>query len=140
MVNWISYKKLYFLLLFSSSIFGSTESLYAQISDSLKPKNVLVLFALEPSLPFYDNILENMRKKIKSEYSRPLNFYYEYAELSRFENDKQIAEFFEFNNKRYLKSKFDLFISIGPGLIPLVERFGGPFLGSLPKIFFEING
>jgi signal transduction histidine kinase len=108
-------------------------------ADTLKPKNVLMLFSLEPSQPVYEKIIETIKSKIKKEYAHPLNFYMDFVELSRFNSDEHLTDFFDYYKKKYFGREFDLLISIGPNLHPIVRKYGSPFLDEIPTVFFEID-
>lgn len=132
-------RKVLILLLFSLFICGLTINSFAQKSDDINPKNVLMLFALEPGQPFYEDLIESIKNKIRTDYHLPVNFYMDFVELTRFSDEQNLESFFEFFNKRHEGVKFDIFISVGPGLIPVMNKYRVPIIDSLPKLFFEIS-
>lgn len=135
----VSYKKLSILLFSYFLISVSSESLFAQIPDTLKPKNVLILFALEHDLAEPEVLVENLKTTIRTEYKYPVNYYMDFLELSRFNDEKHINIFFEYLGEKYKGTKFELFISVGPGLFQLTEKFGIPFLESVPRLLVELT-
>ena len=138
MIQLYKYIKLTILVLIGGYITCiSSNSIFAQGSDMLKSSNILILSSLEPAQPAYEHIIENLKQTIRNEYNNPVNFYLDYLELSRFPDEKHLSDFFNYYDKKYSGTKFDLFISIGPGLYPFVHKFGGSIIDSLPKIFVE---
>jgi signal transduction histidine kinase len=116
---------------------GSNDTYSQQTEKTLKTKNILVLFSLEPGTPVYDNIIENFKSHIRKNYPNPMSFCIDYVQFSRFNDDKHLAEFFEHFNNKYEDSKFDLFVTIGPNLNPLIDKYGCPFADLVPRVSLD---
>lgn len=115
----------------------SVSNIYSQEKDTLKPCNILILFSLEPESQVYRNIIQGLKEKIRSEYPNPVNFFMDYVELSRFNDDQHLSDFFSYYNKKYSGYKFDLFISMGPNLYPLLKKYRPQVMDSVPVIYME---
>ena len=126
------------LLIIFIFYFGSvSNSLIANELDTLSPKNVLILFAFDPAGQVYENITNGLINKIRNDYPHTVNFFIDYAETSRFDSNSHLDDFFEYYSKKYKGFKFDLFISVGPGLYSIVKNRNIPIIDSIPVIYVE---
>jgi signal transduction histidine kinase len=140
LVKFINNKELTVLLFIVLLICVPAKRMLSQNSESnLKTKNILILFALEPGTPVYDKIFDNIKSHLRRNYPNPLNFCVEYLQLSRFADDKHVSEFFEYFNKKYETSGFDLFITIGPNVNPYIEKFCSPYTEKLPRVSLDFS-
>lgn len=130
---------LFALLLSGLLLSVPAKNVFAQKPDTLRPKNILMLFALEPGQPLYEKIVEGIKQRIVTDYPYPVNFYMDFLEFSRFRNEEHLIEYFEYTKKKYSGIQFDLLVSIGPNLYPVIKKYGSPLLDSLPTLCFELN-
>jgi signal transduction histidine kinase len=106
-------------------------------------KNIVIFFGLNTSLPSYQNILEGIQTKLASDFKGPFNLSVEYLDLSRTSDSLYAKGIIDLYNKKFEKNGIDLLISIGPGALPLLKKYGLKALENTPTISVEnaaLNG
>ncbi len=112
----------------------------AWASGPTKPKNVLLLFHGAPGQPLYDITLSGVRTTIQKGLAGPLNLYVAYLDAERFPEKHYLQAQFDFIKKKYTKERMDLFIPVGPGILPLISRYLSPDFDEIPTVFIEFRG
>jgi signal transduction histidine kinase len=103
-------------------------------------KNIVIFFGLNTSLPSYQNILEGFQNTLSSKYKEPFNLSVEYLDISRTADSFYAKGIIELYNKKFEKNGIDLLISIGPGTLPLLKKYGLKALVNTPIISVENGG
>jgi PAS domain S-box-containing protein len=125
---------LFFFLLSSLLVSASVKA-----SEPTNPKNVLILLGGAPGQPLYDITLSEVRTTIQKGLSVPLNIYVEYLDADRFPEKQHLRAQFDFIKNRYSREKMDLFIPIGPGILPMLSQYLSPDFEETPVVFIEFR-
>jgi signal transduction histidine kinase/ABC-type uncharacterized transport system substrate-binding protein len=103
-------------------------------------KTIVVFFSLNASLPAYQNILEGFRTSFKEDYKEPCNLLIEYLDIGRSEDNSYARSIIETYNEKFTDTKIDLLITVGPGIYPVLKKFGLRILDGTPTISIENSG
>jgi len=132
---------LHFLFLVFLFLRGSLLSCTPALASELtKPKNILILFHGSPGQPLYDTTLSEVTKTIQKGLDGPLNLYVEYLDAQRFPEKHHVQAEFDFIKRKYSSERMDLFIPIGPNILPLVSQYLSPDFDKVPSVFIEFRG
>lgn len=102
-------------------------------SDS-NTKTIVVFFALHANLPAYQNLVEGFRTTFSEEYEQPYNLLIEYLDIGRLADDKYAKYIVEQYNEKFKETRIDLLITVAPGIIPVLEKYGLEALRRSPTI------
>ncbi len=124
-----------FLLIISFSISEASPAL----PKTEEPKNILILFSMDQGLVAYKMILESIKNVLRDEYSEPFKLYVEYFDLGRFPDSSYQQYLFNKYNDKYKNAKIDLLISVGPALIPLLEKYAESYIKNIPTVSLDLK-
>jgi signal transduction histidine kinase len=103
-------------------------------------KNVVVFFALSSNLPSYQNFLEGLKSTISmGRNDAPINLILEYLDLGRSVDEVYAKHIIDLYNSKFMSSKIDLLITFGPGIYPVLERYGLKALTNSPAINIDLD-
>ena len=102
-------------------------------------KTIVVFFALHANLPAYQNLLEGFRTTFSEEYNQPYNLLIEYLDIGRLADDKYAKYIIEQYNEKFKDTKIDLLITVTPGIIPVLEKYGLDALKKSPTISIVLD-
>ena len=124
-----------FLLIISFSISEASPAL----PKTEEPKNILILFSMDQGLVAYKMILESIKNVLRDEYTEPFKLYVEYFDLGRFPDSSYQQYLFNQYNDKYKNAKIDLLISVGPALIPLLEKYAESYIKNIPTVSLDLK-
>ena len=104
-----------------------------------KTKTIVIFFSLHANLPAYQNLLEGFRTTFSDEYHEPYNLLIEYLDIGRLEDDKYAKYIIEQYNEKFKDSNIDLLITVTPGIIPVLEKYGLNALKTSPTISIVLD-
>jgi signal transduction histidine kinase len=104
-----------------------------------KVKNVVVFFALSSNLPSYQNIIEGLNSTFKRGNYEPINLIIEYLDIGRTQNEIYARHIIDLYNLKLKNLSIDLFITIGPGIYPILEKYGLNVLKTSPSINIDLD-
>jgi hypothetical protein len=99
-----------------------------------RTKTIVIFFSLHSNLPAYQNLLEGFRTTFAEEYNKPYNLLIEYLDIGRLSDDKYAKYIIEQYNEKFKENNIDLLITIAPGVIPVLEKYGLDALKKSPVI------
>ena len=102
-------------------------------------KTIVIFFSLHANLPAYQNLLEGFRTTFSEEYSQPYNLLIEYLDIGRLADDKYAKYIIEQYNEKFKDTKIDLLITVTPGIIPVLEKYGLDALKKSPTISIVLD-
>jgi signal transduction histidine kinase len=111
---------------------------FKSYADS-KTKTIVIFFSLHANLPAYQNLLEGFTTTFSEEYHQPYNLLIEYLDIGRFTDDKYAKYIIEQYNEKFKDTKIDLLITVGPGVIPVLEKYGLDALKKSPTISIVLD-
>jgi len=104
-----------------------------------KTKTIVIFFSLHAGLPAYQNLLEGFRTTFSEEYNEHYNLLIEYLDIGRL-SDGQYAKYIVENyNAKYKYTDIDLLITVSPGIIPVLKKYGFEALGRSNTISIELD-
>jgi len=124
-----------FLLMINFSISEASPTL----PKTEEPKNILIMFSMDQGLVAYKMILESIKNVLRDEYAEPHKLYVEYFDLGKFPNSSYQKYLFKQYNNKYKNAKIDLLISVGPALIPLLEKYAESYIKNIPTISLDLK-
>ncbi len=104
-----------------------------------KTKTIVVFFSLHANLPAYQNLLEGFRTTLSETYDQPYNLLIEYLDIGRLADDKYAKYIIDQYNEKFKDSKIDLLITVTPGIIPVLEKYGLNALKKSPTISIVLD-
>ena len=104
-----------------------------------KTKTIVIFFSLHANLPAYQNLLEGFHTTFSEEYHEPYNLLIEYLDIGRLEDDKYAKYIIEQYNEKFKDSNIDLLITVTPGIIPVLEKYGLNALKTSPTISIVLD-
>jgi hypothetical protein len=104
-----------------------------------KTKTIVIFFSLHANLPAYQNLLEGFHTTFSEEYHEPYNLLIEYLDIGRLEDDKYAKYIIEQYNEKFKDSTIDLLITVTPGIIPVLEKYGLNALKTSPTISIVLD-
>jgi signal transduction histidine kinase len=104
-----------------------------------KVKNVVVFFALSSNLPSYQNIVEGLNSTFKRVNYEPINLIIEYLDIGRTQNEIYARHIIDLYNLKLNNLSIDLFITVGPGIYPILEKYGLNVLKTSPSINIDLD-
>lgn len=96
---------------------------FLNISASENIRTVVVVFALNPNLPAYQQFTTGFKSSLNANKEIRSNVILEYCDIYRFGNNENIETLVKLYNEKYRTAKIDLLITVGPGLHPIYETF-----------------
>jgi len=136
LVNTSLFLSLFFLILLGSLLIICT---FASALEGIKPKNVLFLFQGGPGQPLYSITLSEVTSAIQKGLNSPLNLFAVYLDAERFPDKHDVQAGFDFIKKKYARKKMDLFIPVGPNILPLISQYLSPEFDKVPTVFIEFQ-
>ncbi|MEI7981882.1 MAG: ATP-binding protein [Bacteroidota bacterium] len=122
------------IILFLASFFISREGMANE-----KTKTIVIFFSLHANLPAYQNLLEGFRTTFSEGYHQPNNLLIEYLDIGRLADDKYAKYIIEQYNEKFKDTKIDLLITVAPGVIPVLEKYGLQALKKSPTISIVLD-
>ena len=104
-----------------------------------KTKTIVILFSLHANLPAYQNLIEGFRTTFSEEYDQPYNLLIEYLDIGRLADDKYAKYIIEQYNEKFKDTRIDLLITVAPGIIPILEKYGLEALRRSPTISIVLD-
>ena len=104
-----------------------------------RTKTIVIFFSLHANLPAYQNLLEGFRTTFSEEYNQPSNLLIEYLDIGRLSDDKYAKYIIEQYNEKFKDSNIDLLITVTPGIIPVLEKYGLNALKTSPTISIVLD-
>jgi signal transduction histidine kinase len=104
-----------------------------------KSKTIVIFFSLHANLPAYQNLLEGFRTTFSEAYDQPCNMLIEYLDIGRLADDKYAKYIIEQYNEKFKDTKIDLLITVAPGIIPVLEKYGLEALKTSPTISIVLD-
>ena len=95
-------------------------------------KNILILFALQPTTPAYRTLQEGIRIKLNEKFENGYTLHMEYLETDRYPDNSVPIQRIKSCNEKYLNVKPDLLICIGIDIIGLLRDNLEDYLLELP--------
>lgn len=89
-----------------------------------KTKTIVIFFSLHAGLPAYQNFLEGFRTTFSEEYNEHYNLLIEYLDVGRLTDDKYAKYIVELYNDKYKSTQIDLLITVSPGIVPVLKKYG----------------
>lgn len=117
---------LFFFLLLTQSSFSED-----------KIKNIIVFFSYNSTPPAYQKVLEGLKSMLNEKKDYSANIIVEYLDIGRSENEEYPRFIIELYKKKFKEIKFDLIIVVGPGINPLLQKYGEDLLNSVPVVNIE---
>lgn len=108
-------------------------------AESKSGKNVLILFAMEPSTPAYQVLTDGIRSKLSKIYGDKLNLHFEYLDKEGYPDQIYPCEKFVLINQKYERINIDLLICIGVDIISHVKRCANSKILDLPAIAIDYD-
>lgn len=102
-------------------------------------KTIVIFFSLHANLPAYQNLLEGFRTNFAEEYDQPYNLLIEYLDIGRLADDKYAKYIIEQYNEKFKDTKIDLLITVTPGIMPVLEKYGLDALKRSPTISIVLD-
>ncbi len=102
-------------------------------------KTIVIFFALHANLPAYQTLLEGFRTTFSEEYDQPYNLLIEYLDIGRLGDDKYAKYIIEQYNEKFKNTRIDLLITVAPGIIPVLEKYGLEALKRSPTISIVLD-
>jgi signal transduction histidine kinase len=118
---------LLFLLLFAQNTFSED-----------RVKNIVVFFSYNSGIPGYQKVLEELKKTFDERKGTPVNIIVEYLDIGRSDNEEYPWFIIDLYKKKIKETKIDLVIIAGPEINPLLLKYGGNLLHSVPVINIDI--
>jgi len=104
-----------------------------------RTKTIVIFFSLHANLPAYQNLLEGFRTTFSEEYHQPYNLLIEYLDIGRLTDDKYAKYIIEQYNEKFKGSNIDLLITVTPGIIPVLEKYGLDAVKKSPTISIVLD-
>ncbi len=102
-------------------------------------KTIVIFLSLHANLPAYQNLVEGFRTTFSEEYNQPCNLLIEYLDIGRLADDKYARYIIEQYNEKFKDTKIDLLITVAPGIIPVLEKYGLEALRRSPTISIVLD-
>jgi signal transduction histidine kinase len=102
-------------------------------------KTVVIFFSLHANLPAYQNLLEGFRTTFSEAYDKPCNLLIEYLDIGRLADDTYAKYIIEQYNEKFKDTRIDLLITVTPGIIPVLEKYGLDALKKSPTISIVLD-
>jgi signal transduction histidine kinase len=131
-MNKVRATTLFFILAF---LFISTLQSYS----GTRTKTIVIFFSLHANLPAYQNMLEGFRTTFSEEYDQPYNLLIEYLDIGRLVDDTYAKYIIEQYNEKFKDTNIDLLITVTPGIIPVLEKYGLNALKKSPTISIVLD-
>jgi len=105
-----------------------------------KVRNVVVFFSLGPNVPAYKHILDGIKSTFSKNTDESRNLIIEYLDIDRTEDEEYARKIIDIYNKKFRTQKIELLITVGPGLNPVLIKYGLEALKTSPVIDIDIDG
>jgi signal transduction histidine kinase len=104
-----------------------------------KIKNVVIFFSLSANLPSYQNFIEGFNSTLSIGNGEPRNLIIEYLDIGRTENELYAKHIIDLYNTKFSKTNIDLLITFGPGIYPILEKYGLKVLNTSRSINIDLD-
>lgn len=121
---------LFILVAFSNLSLGSPE-------QTIRNKNILILFSQVPNSPAYKIILDGIRTKLTEEFGDSYNLHTEYLETEYFPRGDYPRERFSLYNEKYKTINLDLLICVGYDIISTIKIHADSHLLQIPTVSID---
>jgi signal transduction histidine kinase len=104
-----------------------------------KVKNIVIFCSFSSNIPAYQVFLDGFRRSISETLDQPSNIIIEYLDVGRSENEEYARYIIDMYNSKFKENKIDLLVAIGPGIIPVLEKYDLDALKTSPIINIDID-
>lgn len=122
-----------------ASIFIVTNCTTVIPQNSVKGKTILVFFALSPTQPAYQPILNGIRQMLKEKYADNFDIHSEYFDMENQSDSLSIEKKFALYNEKYREIKLDLLISVGRNGIDDIKKYAEDYILKLPTVSIDLD-
>jgi signal transduction histidine kinase len=103
-----------------------------------KVKNVVVFFSLSSDLQAYQMFLEGLKKSL-TEHAGPNTLITEFLDISRASDEVYAKHIIDVYNRKFKDNQIDFLITFGPGLNPVLLKYGFDLLKTAPVLDIDFD-
>lgn len=110
----------------------------SQAYSENRVKTIVFFFSMNETLPAYQSILEGFRTSLPQRYDKSYNLIIEYLDVGRTSGNEYAQHIVNLYNEKFLNTKLDLIITVGPGTLSLLKEYGLRQLEITPTVEIEV--